>query len=423
MLTQTSRMESTRLYRARNLDSDQQLYTMAVEWYFGTGTAAAFWKGRVALYAILKALDIGRGDEVIVPGYTCVMVPGSIIYTGATPIYADIDPDSYGVRAEEVERKITRKTKAILVQHTYGIPADIQKIRQIADGAGIPVIEDCCHTFGGRLGGQLLGTFGTAAFFSSQWNKPFSTGLGGIALVHDKRLASRVAQEQARYAVPSRRDVLMLKMQHVAHQALVFPSTTATLTRLFRWLTRKGWVVGSSHKEEFGIRIPGGYARRASGMQCRVGLKAMLEIETNNEHRCMLARRYLEELPELGYVVPKLPSGAEAPILRFPLRVANKKEVLEHSLKCGVEIGSWFECPLHPQETDQDAFGYRRRSCPEAEKAAREVVNLPTHRRVSNRDIEKTITFVRKVCQPAPAATRPEPAVRPALAVPAQQKS
>ena len=188
-------------------------YEQAVESFFGTGEAFAFWKGRIGLYAVLKALKVGPGDEVIVPGYTCVMVAGPVVYAGARPVYADIEPDCYGVRADEVARKITARTKAILVQHTYGLPGAVKELRQIADGRGVALIEDCCHTFGGRLDGQLLGTFGKAAVFSSQWNKPFSTGLGGLALVHDQELARRVKAEQSSYATPPCKAVFMLASQ------------------------------------------------------------------------------------------------------------------------------------------------------------------------------------------------------------------
>src|SRR5262245_22211005 len=103
----------------------RRAWEAAAERYFKSGTALAFWKGRIALYSMLRALGIGSGDEVIVPGYTCVMVPGPVIYTGATPVYVDIDPQHYNLQPNAVARAITPRTKAILVQHTYGYPAPI----------------------------------------------------------------------------------------------------------------------------------------------------------------------------------------------------------------------------------------------------------------------------------------------------------
>lgn len=135
-----------------------------------------FWKGRVALYVILKALGIGPGDEVIVPAYTCVVVPNAILYTGATPIYADINPTTYCCDAVEIERHITPKTRAIICQNTYGLSWEVDQIADMGKRYGIATIEDCTHGFGGTYKGRHNGSFCDASFFSSQWNKPFSTG-------------------------------------------------------------------------------------------------------------------------------------------------------------------------------------------------------------------------------------------------------
>jgi dTDP-4-amino-4,6-dideoxygalactose transaminase len=379
-------------------------YEEAVEARFGGGAALAFWKGRVALYAILKAMGIGPGDEVIVPGYTCVMVPGPVVYVGATPVYADIEPTYYVTPAEQVARHITPRTKAILVQHTYGFPAPVAEIRALAGPRGIPIIEDCCHTFGGRVDDQLLGTLGSAAFFSSQWNKPYSTGLGGVALVNDAALAERVRVLQAELPPASRKAAFMLAAQLLVYETTIFPSTTALATRLFRWLTRRGLVVGSSSQAEFEPVMPADYALAAAPVQCRIGRREALRADHNLQRRSQATRRYLAELPRLGYPVPSMPDNWDTPLLRFPLRVANKAEAMAKAARYGVEIGSWFECPLHPSETDQEAFCYRDGTCPVSEQATREVINLPTHRRVSDRAIDKTLAFVEAVCRPADAA-------------------
>lgn len=379
-------------------------YEHAVAGFFGAGTAFAFWKGRVALYALLKALGIGPGDEVIVPGYTCVMVPGPVVYAGATPIYVDIEPEFYTTPANAVAAAITPRTKAILVQHTYGFAAPVAEIRRLADERGLTVIEDCCHTFGGRVDGRLLGTLGHAAFFSGQWNKPFTTGLGGLALVQDADLAARVRAEQATYPLPSRKAAFMLAAQLLVYECVIYPSTTALATRLFRWMTKRGLVVGSATKAEFEPTMPAGYALAATPVQCRLGHLEVGRIDANMARRSHATQRYLAELPRLGYHVPTMPTNWDTPLLRFPVRVANKAEALAQAARHGVEIGSWFECPLHPIETDQPAFCYLDGTCPVSEHATREVINLPTHRRVGDRAIDRTLAFMARVCRPADAS-------------------
>src|SRR4030043_7279 len=116
----------------------------------GARRAFAFWKGRVALYAILKALCIGDGDEVIVPGYTCVMNVNPIKYLGAEPVYVDIEPATFNIDTNLLREKITSNTKAIIAQHTYGYPCDMDEIIDIAGRNNVPVIEDCCLALGSR---------------------------------------------------------------------------------------------------------------------------------------------------------------------------------------------------------------------------------------------------------------------------------
>ncbi|MGB2823391.1 MAG: DegT/DnrJ/EryC1/StrS family aminotransferase, partial [Phycisphaerae bacterium] len=157
--------------------------------WLGGGRAFAFWKGRVAMYAVLRALGVGSGDEVILPGYTCVMDANPIKYLGAVPVYADIEPATYNAPPAEIERKITPRTKVIVAQHTYGYPCEMDGLLDVADRRGIPVIEDCCLALGSTYRGRPCGTFGVAAYWSFQWNKPFTTGIGGMATTSDAGLA------------------------------------------------------------------------------------------------------------------------------------------------------------------------------------------------------------------------------------------
>lgn len=134
---------------------------------FSAAHAFAFWKGRVALYAILKAMGVGEGDEIILPGYSCVMDVNPIMYTGAKPVYVDIEPNLYNINLDLLEEKITERTKAIIALHTYGYPAEMDRLMEIANRHNIPVIEDCCLALGSKYKGKIVGTFGKAAYFHS----------------------------------------------------------------------------------------------------------------------------------------------------------------------------------------------------------------------------------------------------------------
>ncbi|MFO7790645.1 MAG: aminotransferase class I/II-fold pyridoxal phosphate-dependent enzyme, partial [Bacteroidales bacterium] len=124
------------------------------------------YKGRVSLYAILKSMGIGEGDEVLIPAYTCVVVPNPIIYAGAKPVYVDIDPATYNINTDLLEEAITSKTKVIVCQNTYGLSSGVGHIIDIAKKHKLYTIEDCTHGFGGHYHGKPNGTYCDASFFS-----------------------------------------------------------------------------------------------------------------------------------------------------------------------------------------------------------------------------------------------------------------
>ena len=365
---------------------------------FGAQRAFTFWKGRVALYAILKALGIKTGDEVIVPGYTCVMNVNPVKYLGAKPVYVDIEPATFNIDINLLREKITPNTKAIIAQHTYGYPCDMDAIMDIAAYNNIPVIEDCCLALGSKYKGKMAGTFGKAAYFSFQWNKPYTTGLGGMAITNDIELIEKIdslrAKEMCR---PLRKEVFMLWMQLVVYRLFVYPKTTALAQSLFRYLTKKGAVIGSSSTSEFEPTMSRDFFKDASCVQARCGLQQLKKIEQNIAHRREMTQLYDEFLAESGWPARQYDASIMQPVMvRYPVRIVEKNKALAEAAKEGIELGSWFECPLHPIETPLEAYDYEIGMCPEAEKASKEVVNLPLHLRVNKKTAKRTVDFITK---------------------------
>ena len=364
--------------------------------FFGAQSAFAFWKGRVALYAILKALGVTDGDEVILPGYTCVMDVNPIKYCRAKPVYVDIEPDTFNMNVELLEDKITPNTKVIIAQHTYGYPCDMDAIMKIAENKGITVIEDCCLAFGSKYKGKTLGTFGKAAYFSSQWNKSFTTGLGGMAICNDESLADKISHicKNELQNVPYKKAAL-LAIQRGVYRAVVYPKTALAIRRFYRFLISKGLVIGSSSVEEKEkTDMPENFFMAMSPSQASSGIRQLGSIEKNIEHRKKMAAIYNKSLQELGWPVIQTPEFTDPVLVRYPVRVTNKWQMVADAIKHGIELGTWFESPLHPKDTKLELYGYNSGMCPQAEKAAKEVVNLPLHPRTSEKTIHRTIEFV-----------------------------
>jgi perosamine synthetase len=365
------------------------------EW-FDVNCAFSFWKGRVAFYAILKAMGIGIDDEVILPGYTCVMDVNPVKYLGAKPIYVDIEPDTFNMRTALLKEKVTKNTKAIIAQHTYGYPCEMDAIMDIAGANGISVIEDCCLAFGSKYKGRTLGTFGKAAYFSFQWNKPYTTGLGGMAITNDADLAEKIQAAQAEMmCAPCGKEVFMLWAQLIVYRLFIYPRTTALAQTLFRYLTKKGAVVGSSNTCEFEPVMTSDFFKGLSAVQARSGLRQLKRIEANISHRKRIADHYDRLLQEKGWQGRKFDKATMDPVMvRYPVRIAEKTKALSEAANAGVELGSWFECPLHPIETPLAAYDYEVGMCPEAERACNQVVNLPLHPRAGERTARRSVEFI-----------------------------
>jgi dTDP-4-amino-4,6-dideoxygalactose transaminase len=167
------------------------------------------------------------------------------------------------------------------------------------------------------------------------------------------------------------------------------------MKRMYRRLNRLGLVTGSSAEKVPSREMPCEYLKTMAPCQVRQALRELTRIEENIAHRTRLAAFYQRELPRIGFSTGCSIVPDRLPLLRYPVRVANKHEVLSLAQKMGVEIGNWFESPLHPAEVPAHDFGYCPGMCPEAELAGAQVVNLPTHLNVSQAVAERTLRFLR----------------------------
>jgi perosamine synthetase len=366
-----------------------------------------FWRGRVALYAILKSLGVGPGDSVLVPGYTCFAVPAAVLFTGALPVYMDVDSDTFNISVESAESarrtSASPRIKAILIQHTFGLPAHLPSILAWARQHGIATIEDCAHCWGSRYANERgewieAGTAGDAAFFSSQWTKPVSTGLGGWARINNPDLDVRMHRfYTAECVAPSPAEVAMLAGQVVARS--FFSSSWAhwTMRSLYQWLYMHRLTTGTSAPDELLGKMPREYAKRMSGYQRRL-LQKGLRNDSVQAHRRHLKKLYDQALECAGLRAFKIPDYADPVLLRYPVAVADKKRALAEAERRRLELGDWYTHPIdRPQGRDAEIFAYRSGACPRGERAAREIVNLPMHSRVNEKTVETVVEFLKEV--------------------------
>lgn len=171
----------------------------------GTRYALAVSNGTVALHLALVALGVGPGDEVIVPSLTYVASVNAVAYTGAEPVFVDVDPESWCLSPEDVAAAITSRTRAVIAVHLYGQPADMEALRAICEPRGIPVVEDAAEAPLARHHGRPTGSLGDVATFSFYGNKLLSSGEGGAVTTDDPELASRMKSLRGQGMDPARR--------------------------------------------------------------------------------------------------------------------------------------------------------------------------------------------------------------------------
>jgi perosamine synthetase len=343
------------------------------------GHVTLFWKGRVALYAILRALGVGQGDEVVVPAFTCVAVPNAILYTGASPVYVDIDEATYTPDPEAVAAAVGPRTRVILAQNTFGLSSDIEALSNVAAQNGVAVVDDCAHGLGGRYRGLPTGVSADAAFYSTQWTKPISTGLGGIAVTRDPQLARelRALEEAARE--PSSREKALLRALVFARDRLAGPRTIQAGRTVYRTLGRLGVLPASSSGQELDAPVmPADFFCRMSSLQASRGERALQALPDVVVRRRAVAAFYSEWLAAHGCAPAHEPPSSVHAFLRYPLRVRGRDAFRRRASSRGVSLGDWFDSPLHPIEGDLTPWGYRRGGYPVAERITAEIVNLPT---------------------------------------------
>jgi dTDP-4-amino-4,6-dideoxygalactose transaminase len=344
--------------------------------------------GRGALFQALEAAGIGEGDEVLLQAFTCLAVPAAIMWAGATPVYVDINHDSLNLDPAELKAKITPRTRAIIIQHTFGIPAPLKDILPITREHKLLVIEDIAHALGATYHGQPVGSFGDVAILSFGRDKTISSVFGGAAITRTIAIPAAPPPSNL-WAVQQLLHPLimnaLLPVYFTAHIGKVLLLVAQRLGLLSIAVTREEKTAGA--KPYFADR--GFHPALAPLLHTQLG-----QLDEFTQRRRNIAKRYLKEIKSPAYLHEV---AASANWLRFPVWVKDKKAVLAAAKHERMLLGDWYPTPVTPTTLDQqDITHYQPGSCLEAERAAKHVINLPTHPRMTDDDVTRVIEFIKK---------------------------
>jgi perosamine synthetase len=315
--------------------------------------AIAVSSGTAALHLAIRALGIGEGDEVIVPSFTFIAVANAVRYERATPVFVDIDSITLNMDPSCVSAAITPHTRAIIVVHTFGVPAEMDMLMQLARRHSLAVIEDACEAIGATYNGQRVGSFGDIATLAFYPNKQITTGEGGAVLARDSQLAGRIRalRNQGRY-----------------------PSGD--------WL---------QHAEI-------GYNYRLSEMACALGLAQLGRLPTILAQRAEIARRYNELLAPVENIrrPPLHLSSRNISWFVYVVRLAEhlsmdaRDKILESLQSQGIGCARYF-APIHLQPAYAQFPSPRQAHLPATEAVALRTLALPFFNRLSTADASEVV--------------------------------
>lgn len=358
--------------------------------------AFAFESGRGALFAILSSLKLNQGDEVLLQAYTCVAVPDPVLWAGLKPIYVDINEATFNMSAEDLEKKITSKSKVLIIQHTFGLPADIDKLVEIAKKHNLFVIEDCAHALGAEYQGKKVGTFGDAVFFSFGRDKIISSVWGGMATTNNQNLAESLAKFYNNCSAPNNFWILQ-QLMHPIVFSVIRPTFNYFGRFLLAILKKIRFISVAVFQKELQGGKPDFIPSRLPNVLAILALHQFDKLETYNNHRIALADFYAKNLAGLKLSLPVTSDGRKHIFLRYTIKSADASLIIAKAKNKGIYLGDWYNCPITPCGVNYDKIYYQVGSCPNAEKAASQSFNLPTHINISQSQAQKIVDFLKKV--------------------------
>ncbi len=322
------------------------------EWaaYVGTAHAVTAGSGTDALHLALRACEIGPGDEVITVAHTAVATVAAIDLCGATPVLVDIDPTTHNLQAAHLEDARTERTRAVVLVHLYGTPADVETVGAFCRPHGLRLIEDCAQAHGALYRGQRVGSFGDAAAFSFYPTKNLGAlGDGGAVATNDPALAETL-----------------------------------------RSLRQYGW-----RKQRY-VSEEAGWNGRMDELQAAVLRVKLTTLDADNDRRRALAARYTAGLGSISALrLPTDPAGTRAVSHQYVVRCAERDALAEALRAAGIGTLVHYPVPIHRQPA-YAARDLARTSLPETDRAAAEVLSLPMYPQLVPEAVDAVTDCVRQ---------------------------
>ena len=334
--------------------------------YLGVKHAVAVNSCTAALHLAMRALNIGPGDEVIVPVFTFAATANAPLFAGAKPVFTDIDEKKFNISPEDTQNKITKKSKAIIVVHYGGQPCDMNEIMKIAKHNDLYVVEDCAHSLGAEYMGQKTGSIGTIGCFSFYPTKIITTLEGGMATTNDEEIAKQI-----------------------------------------RVLREHGMTRGAFDREKtttwYYDVVDLGYNYRLNEVQAALGISQLEKIDEINKRRIEAAHYYAKKLKKIHGIIPPYEANDRTHVYHlYVIRVVeqkrgmNRDELYKKLSKKGMGLSVHYT-PLHLLTFYKKTLGYKAGDFPVAEQVFKEVLSLPIYPTIAKSQIDYVVKEISKI--------------------------
>ena len=369
--------------------------------YIGARHAVMVPSARYGFYLLLKALGVGEGDEVVVPGLTYFAIPAMVPLVGASPVFADVGLKTHVLDPEAFRAAITPRTKAVVPTHLFGTPCDMDAINAIAREHDVQVIEDCAQSTGARYKGVRVGHLGDHAYYTFGLTKNITTLSGAMITTDDAAVADSVRQTIAQGGYTPK--------QKAAKEALTGLAMWAATHPAIYWATvHPAIVVGNKLgqdpiHERFGEAerrydtVPAYYRDQAKsrGVQAAVGRKQLSRIEQLNGARMRNGQALDKGLAHVdGLDVPQYPDGAEPIYMSFVVHHRDRDALAAALRRRGVDTTTGYMNAFG----DHPLFPEFKADCPNAARAARSLLHIPVHPNLRRKDLDHMVESVRSAC-------------------------
>jgi len=346
--------------------------------------AISFPYGRSAIYALLECMGI-KDSEIIVPAYTCVVVPHAVVLSGNIPRFIDAKED-FNLDMEEVKKKINKRTKAIIPGNIFGYPVNTDELKKIKKD--ILVIQDCAHCFGATWNGKLVCNEGDVAFFSLNFSKQLSSVFGGILTTNDKKIYLKLKEYQENnFKNPGIRRFFKALFYFLSTY-LVFNKFLYNFTHYFDYLEeKKGLGKITKYYNENKIDFPKDAFEKMSSLEAKIGLEQIKKYPEIAKRRKEIAQLYKDGLKGIpGLILPPAVEGAT--YSHYVPRIKNREKVIKNMKKMGVQLGRLIEYSIPHMRVYQK---YRDGEFGNSLQFSKTTINLPIHPSLGDEEIKDII--------------------------------